>query len=102
MSNATETCSCGAKIDVTGRGSDASVERALAAWRTGHRHPETPTPAAAIRAPEPERPEHLPQGNNFSATERRSNFLEPDELNQQYRPGPYGRAISLKWWPSDG
>lgn len=42
-------------------------------------------------------PEHQPQGNNFATTERRSNFLEPDELNQQYRPGPYGRSISLKW-----
>ena len=99
MSAATETCSCGAKIDVSGRGSDASVDRALAEWRTGHRHPEGAKPSTTI---EPERPEHQPQGNNFSATERRSNFLEPDELNQQYRPGPYGRAISLKWWPPNG
>jgi hypothetical protein len=46
-------------------------------------------------------PEHVPQGNNFSSTERRSNFLEPDELNQQYRPGPYGRGISLRWQPKE-
>lgn len=100
MSSAKEACSCGATIEVSSD-YDARLRTALEEWRAGHQHATT----AASEAPKPETapvPEHQPQGNNFSATERRSNFLEPDELNQQYRPGPYGRAISLKWWPASG
>jgi hypothetical protein len=104
MSSASETCSCGAKIELTGRGSDASAERALTSWRTEHRHPEP----KADTAPEPlkgERPEHLPSGNNFASTERNYDSA-PHELNAERKlyhspDGPYGRSISLKWTPNE-
>lgn len=47
------------------------------------------------------KPEHRPEGNNFSATERRGPLLEPYEMHGQYRPDSYGNQISLRWWPKE-
>jgi len=100
VSSATETCSCGAKIELTGHGSDTSVSRTLASWRTTHRHTE-PSSDPKLPSMKDERPEHLPDGNNFASTERGRDFT-PHELDAESRPGPYGRGISLKWRPNDG
>lgn len=54
-------------------------------------------PAAEAKKPEPT-PEHHPEGNNFSTTERKGPQLEPYELHGQYRPDSYG-SISLRWNP---
>lgn len=56
-----------------------------------HEEPKQPTPA----------PEHVPQGNNFAATEIRYATDRNHELNGNDRPGHYGRGISLKWQPRE-
>lgn len=38
------------------------------------------------------------EGNNFAATERKGNSLEPYEMHAGWRPDSYG-SISLKWQP---
>lgn len=45
MASATETCSCGASVEVTTR-HERNLAPQLAAWRTGHRHltPTRPCP----------------------------------------------------------
>jgi hypothetical protein len=55
--------------------------------------------AKAADLVKPDKPaEHHPEGNNFSATERKGVSLEPYELHSQWRPDSYG-VISLKWRP---
>lgn len=52
--------------------------------------PVPPAPAAP--------PEHQPQGNNFSSTERQRD-IRLHEMNNDERPqSPYG-SISLRWYP---
>jgi hypothetical protein len=94
MARASEKCSCGATIEVSSD-YDTRVRAALEEWRKGHQH----TPPAAKADPETT-PEHHPQGNNFAATERKGNSLEPYEMHAGWRPDSYG-SISLKWHPKE-
>ena len=94
MSSATEMCGCGAKITIDDANGDAVLRKALSEWRSTHRHAEPVRPTA-----EENSPEYLPQGNNFSSTERigESTRDRDHELNGRDRPSFYGRPISLKW-----
>jgi hypothetical protein len=81
------TCSCGAQFTWISKDEDVARE-AVADWRKDHLH-------AAKRGDDG----FQPAGGNTAFTERKSDSTR-HELDSEFRPGPYGRGISLKWHQS--
>lgn len=87
MAQVSETCSCGAQFTWISKDAEYA-QTAVEAWRSGHRHEMKPVDDG-----------FHPAGGNTASTERKSDSTG-HELDAEFRPGPYGRGISLKWHES--